>query len=168
MIFLQIFLDGLFGALAGIGFGAVSSPSLRCFKYIAILAACGHALRFTLMNCTNIGISLGSLVGGLCIGFGALLVARKVHLPVTVMVIPALLPMVPGKYAYNTIYSLLMFMHNLNDVALRTTYMGEFFFNGVVTSIVIIALAIGATAPMFIFPNNSIIATRPPKKVRNQ
>ena len=43
MIALDIFTDGFFAAVAGIGFGAISDPPLRAFKMIALLAALGHA-----------------------------------------------------------------------------------------------------------------------------
>ena len=39
MILVDILLDGLFAAVAGVGFGAISDPPLRSFRYIAILAA---------------------------------------------------------------------------------------------------------------------------------
>ena len=50
MILVDILLDGLFAAVAGVGFGAISDPPLRSFRYIAILAAVGHACRFCLMT----------------------------------------------------------------------------------------------------------------------
>ena len=46
MIVLDILLDGLFAAIAGIGFGAISDPPMRAFPYIALLAAVGHACRY--------------------------------------------------------------------------------------------------------------------------
>lgn len=41
MIVLDILLDGLFAAIAGIGFGAISDPPMRAFPYIALLAPVG-------------------------------------------------------------------------------------------------------------------------------
>lgn len=51
MIVTDILLDGLFAAVAAIGFGAISDPPMRAFPRIALLAAIGHALRFTLIHC---------------------------------------------------------------------------------------------------------------------
>ena len=39
-----IVIDGLFAAIAAIGFGAISNPPRRAFLSIAIAAAIGHAL----------------------------------------------------------------------------------------------------------------------------
>lgn len=57
MIVTDILLDGLFAAVAAIGFGAISDPPMRAFPRIALLAAIGHALRFTLMHCSALDIS---------------------------------------------------------------------------------------------------------------
>ena len=50
----DIITDGLLAAIAAVGFGAISYPPRKAFKYIAILAAAGHALRYTLMNYAGI------------------------------------------------------------------------------------------------------------------
>ena len=55
MIAADILLDGLFAAIAAIGFGAVSDPPMRAFPRIALLAAMGHALRFCLMGSAACG-----------------------------------------------------------------------------------------------------------------
>ena len=99
MIALDILTDGFFAAVAGIGFGAISDPPLRAFKMIAILAALGHACRFCLMTYLGVDIATGSLFAGLVIGFGSLWLGKKVYCPMTVLYIPALLPMIPGKFA---------------------------------------------------------------------
>ena len=43
MILVDILTDGIFAAVAAIGFGAISDPPLRAFPSIALLAAIGHA-----------------------------------------------------------------------------------------------------------------------------
>ena len=58
MIAADILLDGFFAAVAAVGFGAVSDPPMRAFPRIALLAAVGHALRFCLMNCAGMDLSL--------------------------------------------------------------------------------------------------------------
>ena len=39
MIAVDILFDGVFAAVAAIGFGAISDPPVRAFPYIALLAA---------------------------------------------------------------------------------------------------------------------------------
>ena len=129
MIALDILTDGFFAAVAGIGFGAISDPPLRAFKMIAILAALGHACRFCLMNYLGMDIATGSLFAGLVIGFGSLWLGKKVYCPMTVLYIPALLPMIPGKFAYNMVFSLIMCLQNVNDPDKLDKFMSMFFSN---------------------------------------
>lgn len=107
MVALDILSDGFFAAIAGIGFGAISDPPLRAFKMIAILAALGHACRFCLMTYLGVDIATASLFGGLVIGFGSLWLGKRVYCPMTVLYIPALLPMIPENLR-TTWYSLLL------------------------------------------------------------
>ena len=126
-----IVIDGLFAAIAAIGFGAISNPPRRAFLSIAIAAAIGHALRFSLIYC-----------------------------PMTVVYIPALLPMIPGMYAYKTVFALLLFSRNLSDSDMVQRYMQEFFVNGIITCGVIFMLAVGATLPFILFPSKPYSLTR--------
>ena len=151
MIALDILTDGFFAAVAGIGFGAISDPPLRAFKMIAILAALGHACRFCLMTYLGVDIATGSLFAGLVIGFGSLWLGKN---------IPALLPMIPGKFAYNMVFSLIMCLQNVNDPDKLDKFMSMFFSNTLIASTVIFMLAVGATFPMFLFPHRAFSLTR--------
>lgn len=160
MIVWDILLDGLFAAIAGVGFGAISDPPMRAFRFIALLAAVGHACRYCLMTFAGIDISTGSLAGALLIGFGSIWLGKYVRCPMTVLYIPALLPMIPGKFAYNMVFSQIMFLQNIDNPLERTRYMEMFFSNSMVTCTVVFLLAAGATLPMFLFPRRASSLTR--------
>jgi len=160
MIALDILSDMFFAALAGVGFGIISDPPLKAFRFIALLAAIGHACRYCLMTFAGVEISMGSFVGALLIGFGSLWLGKNVKVPMTVLYIPALLPMIPGKFAYNMVFSQIMFLQNMNNAIERGKYMEMFFSNTMVTCSVIFMLAVGATLPMFIFPKRAFSLTR--------
>jgi uncharacterized membrane protein YjjB (DUF3815 family) len=160
-ILFSIFKDGFFAALAGIGFGAISDPPLRSFKWIAVLAFCGHAARFIAMTYTGLDIATSSLIGGLVIGFGALYLGKRSHTPLTVLYIPSLLPMIPGKFAYNMVFSLIMFLQNMNGSDdIKSHYIRMFLSNSIVTTTVVFLLAVGATLPFFFFPKIITSVTR--------
>ena len=159
-IVFNILSDALFAAVAGVGFGAISDPPLRAFKMIALLAAVGHACRFCLMTYAGLDIATSSLVAALLIGFGSLWLGKKVYCPVTVLYIPALLPRIPGRYAYNMIFSLIMCLQRVNDPEGLRHYMEMFFSNGMITVTVIFLLAAGASFPMFLFPKRAFSLTR--------
>ena len=159
-ILFNILSDALFAAVAGVGFGAISDPPLRAFKMIALLAAVGHACRFCLMTYAGIDIATSSLVAALLIGFGSLWLGKRVYCPVTVLYIPALLPMIPGRYAYNMVFSLIMCLQHVGDPEGLRHYMEMFFSNGMITVTVIFLLAAGASFPMFLFPKRAFSLTR--------
>lgn len=164
MIFIDIVTDGFFAAIAAIGFGAISDPALRSFKYIAFLAAIGHAFRYTLMTYCGTDIATASLFGALLIGFVSLFLGKRNRSPMTVLFTPALLPMIPGKFAYNMIFSQLMFLNTMTDPILRVKYLNMFLYNTMVTTSVIFMMVIGATLPMFLFPKYAFSLTR--KKIK--
>lgn len=156
----DILMDGLLAAVAGIGFGAISHPPKRAFLYIAILAAIGHALRYFLMHAIQVDIAAASFCASLVIGLFTLWFGRITYCPMTVLYIPALLPMVPGMYAYKTVFGLMMFMQHLKDEALAPKYLQETFGNAVVTVSTVFLLALGATLMIFIFPKRAYSMTR--------
>lgn len=160
IILFDILADGFFAAIAGVGFGAISDPPLRSFKMIALLAALGHACRYVVMTFFELDIATASLLGALVVGFGSLYLGKKVHCPMTVLYIPALLPMIPGRFAYNMVFSLIMCLQTVNDFEQMDKYMSMFFSNSLVTCTVIFMLAIGATFPMFLYPHKAFSLTR--------
>ncbi len=162
----ELIADGFFAAIAGMGFGAISDPPLKAFPGIGILAALGHALRYALMDYAGIDIASASFCAALLIGFMSLLLGERLRCPMTVLYIPALLPMIPGMYAYRTVFSMIMFMQNIGDAALSSEYMAALLLNAVVTVTVIFALAVGATIPIFLFKEKAYSMTR--EKPRNR
>ena len=155
-----ILADGFFAAVAALGFGAISNPPMRAFPRIALLAAAGHALRFTLMTYFGVDIATGSLCASLTIGFGSMMLGRRIHCPTTVMSIPALLPMIPGMYAYKSMFSIIMFFQKIDDTAACAAYLDTALRNGMITVFVILMLAAGATLPILMFPSKAYTMTR--------
>ena len=164
MIAFDMLSDGLFAAVAAIGFGAISDPPMRAFPVIALLAAVGHALRFALMQ-WGVDIASASLCASVTIGVGSLLLGGRIRCPMTVLFIPALLPMIPGMYAYKTVFAMIMFMQHLGDSVTSAQYLQEILRNGVVTFCVIFMLAAGAAAPIFLFNKRAHSLTRNKKYI---
>lgn len=155
-----ILIDGVLAAIAGIGFGAISRPPVRAFFYIAILSALGHGLRFYLMNAYAFDIASASFCASVTIGLFSLWFGRISFCPVTVLYIPALLPMIPGMYAYKSVLSMLKFVHNLHNSELSAKYLHQMISNSVVTISTVFLLALGATLFIFIFPRKAYSMTR--------
>lgn len=160
MIAADIFVDGLFAAVAALGFGAISDPPMRAFARIALLAAVGHAFRFVLMDRAGVDITTATLCASLLIGLGSLWLGGRIHCPTTVLSIPALLPMVPGIYAYRTVFALIMCMQHASDPDAARRYMDAFLLNAAVACSVVFMLAVGSTVPIFVFRRRAFSLTR--------
>lgn len=158
----EILLDAFFAAVAGTGFGTISDPPANALPRIACLAAVGHALRFVLMH-WGMDIATASFIAGFAIGSCSLILARQISVPMTILYIPALLPMIPGIYAYKTVFSLIMFLQSLGDTQRSFSYIQSFFLNATVSTTVVAFLGAGAALPTFIFKKLSHALSRPPR-----
>lgn len=72
--------------------------------------------------------------------------------------------LVPGIYAYKTVFSLIMFLQSLDRADEGMRYMQQFFLNATVSLSVIALLAAGATLPIFIFKRRAFSMTRRTRK----
>lgn len=151
-------LDGAMAAITAIGFAIGSNPSRKAILVSAILAAFGHGLRYVLMQ-YGMEISISTFVVASLIGLLSILFARIIHCPAEVFSFPSLLPMIPGLFAYRTIMSLIKFMQNA-DAVKNQDFIMDFFHNGMTTLFVLLALVIGVTLPVLLFPKTSFSVTR--------
>lgn len=157
----QIFQDAFFAAIAAIGFAAISRPPRRGYPCCALLAAVGHALRFVLMNAeaTHWHITTATLAAAFSAGVLAVFLSPVVRTPAEACLFPALLPMIPGIYAYKTFGGLAMCVLSEGCEAFYHSFY-LFAYNAVTCVTVLGGMVIGATVPIFIFKKVSFQATR--------
>lgn len=104
----NILQDGFFAAIAAIGFASISNPPRQAYKYCALIAALGHATRYVLTHNAYGEMHLigASFIASLVIGVLTVFLAPRAKCPAETFSFPALLPMIPGMYAYRTIEAL--------------------------------------------------------------
>lgn len=149
--------DAAFAAVAAIGFSSISHPPRAAYKYCALIAAVGHSLRFGLMA-VGMHIVPAGLVAALSIGLLAVLIAPRVKCPPETFSFPALLPMIPGMYAYRTVQALVLCLANEEEGAFHH-YLYLLGYNGLMCAFIILALVVGATMPIFLLKRRSFSAT---------
>lgn len=156
---LQILQDAFFAAIAAIGFAAISRPPKRAFIYCAVIAAFGHALRFVLINIGQMHILPASLISSFIIGVLAVIAASLSKFPAETCLYPALLPMIPGIYAYKAFGGLaLCILSGISGNFIH--YFTLFAYNGMMCCGILLCLVVGATLPIFIFKKIAFQATR--------
>lgn len=160
-IFVNVFEDCFFAAIAAIGFSSISNTPRRAYLTCALIAAVGHAIRYvlTLPILGGAHIILASTVAAFAIGLFAVLFASRIKCPAEVCFFPALLPMIPGMYAYRTIEALISCLYHTQEEAF-VHYFYLFAYNGLTCTFIILGMVIGATVPVFLLKKLSFTATR--------
>ena len=68
--------------------------------------------------------------------------------------------MVPGIYAYKTVFALIMLMQHTAESDAARQYMAAFLLNATVTVSVVFMLAVGSTVPILLFRRRAFSLTR--------
>lgn len=159
--FFCILQDGFFAAIAAIGFASISNPPRRAYAYAALTAAVGHATRYVLTHNDLLALHLiaASFIAAFMIGTLAVLLAPHARCPAESFSYPALLPMIPGMYAYRTVEALVLALyHTDREGFARYHYL--FASNGLTCTFIVLALVVGVTVPIFLLKRISFHATR--------
>lgn len=159
-LLIAVILDGIFAAVAAIGFAVISNPPRKAIPACAILAAVGHGLRYLLINHLGLDISTASLFAAFSIGLLSLWFAGRIHCPAEVFAFPSLLPMIPGMFAYKTILGLMKFLTDTTGAGQTPEAIADILRNGVTTLFVLFALVLGVALPIFLFHKRSYMMTR--------
>ncbi len=156
---LPIIEDCFFAAIAAIGFGSISNVPYKAFSGCAILAAAGHGTRTLMMGAGDMSIVWASFIGALVIGVLSIPVSTHWKAPAESMSFPALLPMIPGMYAYRIVQAFMLCVeHHSEDEFMH--YLYQLNYNGFICVMVILLMFIGVTVPIFCFKRYAYSATR--------
>ncbi|MGG7047769.1 threonine/serine exporter family protein [Campylobacter sp. M4] len=152
-------LDAIFAAVAGFGFAYASSPPARTLVFSALIAAIAHASRFLMIEANILNITIATLIASFLAGILGMFFAKRLKVPAEIIAFPALLPMVPGIYAYRSILALFSFIKS-EDGAEKMGFLMMFFDNALTTAGVAIALGVGVSVTLLLFYEQSLMTTR--------
>ncbi len=159
MDFVLILEKGFFAAIAALGFAAVGNPSKAAFRYVPIIAFLGNALRFSLMTYAGMNIAIATFLASVFAGFIAVGFAYHARYPIEVFAFPALLPMIPGQFAYRSILGMIRFMESTQEVA-QEQYLPGIISNMITALLTMFALGVGVAIPLFMCYQASFRMTR--------
>ena len=144
---------GIWFGFAALGFAILFNVPGRTLAIIWLLAAMGGLTKIILLN-YGVNVILSSFAGASLIGFASIPMAHYKHTPPLIFSIPALIPMVPGVYAYRTMLGLM----NLTVIPTNESYsqiLNETVSNGFKTLFIVMTLAVGASIPMLLTRKSS-------------
>lgn len=141
-------------AVASLGFAILFNVPKRTLIVIAILSALGGSCKLILMN-FDVNIVIATFFGAMIIGLLSIPAAHNKHAPPLVFSIPAVIPMVPGFFAYRAMLGFIKLTENIDtvayDIALNQTVS-----NGIKAAFILLALTAGVSFPMLISRQNSV------------
>lgn len=155
----ELIKDALLAAVAAMGFAAVSNPPKRAYAFCALIAALGHSFRSFLMTGCGSHIVLASFLASLLIGTLAVVIGPKTRIPPETYLYPALLPMIPGVYAYKTFGAMVMCVSHSGEEAFQH-YFYLFGSNCLTCIFILAAMVVGAVVPVMALPHLSFQSTR--------
>lgn len=144
---------GIWFGCAAIGFGILFNVPVRTLYMIFLLGMLGGLTKLFLMH-FEAGVILSSFVGASVIGILSIPAAHNKHAPPLVFSIPALIPMVPGAFAYRTMLGLIK-LTALSDPGLYSNILNDTVSNGLKTVFILLTLAAGASIPMLVTRKSS-------------
>ena len=139
--------DAFFSAIPAIGFAMVFNVPKRYLLYCALAGAIGHSSRTLLMQ-FSMPIEWATFAAAAIVGVVTIRFAKQ-HLAQPLMyAVAAIIPMVPGTYAFNTVIALIQLTAQ-SQVSPELT--AQVILNGLKTVFILGALAVGLALPSLLY-----------------
>lgn len=149
---IEIFLKAFWCGWAAFGFGILFNTPRRGLVAIWTCGFIAGLVKFIILFVlSGDGMIVATLLGAGVVGFATIVIAHMVHVPPIIISIPAVIPLVPGSFAYRTMLGLIKFI-NISDATVLTNTIH----NGVMTLFIILAISLGVTLPMLLFRIESV------------
>lgn len=131
----------IFAAIGAIGFAMLFNLPPRLLYAVGIfgaLAVCARNLLVFGLNCSS---PFGTLIGATLVSVFAIKAMHWLHTPMQVLIVPAMIPLVPGVLIYRFLFALI----NIKTMTLDQLLMAVQ--SGVDAALIILAIATGAAMP---------------------
>lgn len=154
MILLEIVTKSIWAGIAAIGFAILFNVPRRTLFSIWALGFLGGLIKFSTMQ-FDVGIVFASFFGATVIGIASIQTAHIHKSPPLIFSIPAVIPMVPGSFAYKMMLGLIALTNSVDtDTYIQTLI--ETVNNGSKMMFVLISLGTGVAIPMLMTRKESI------------
>jgi uncharacterized membrane protein YjjB (DUF3815 family) len=152
MEWLTFIEKGFWGGCAAVGFAVLFNVPARALITVFMLGLVGCFLKFSLIS-FEVNVVLAAFVGASAIGMLSIPAAHSKHAPPLIFSIPAVIPLVPGIFAYRTMLGIMNLTGTIGDN--YNQILSETINNGTKASFIIMALAVGVGIPNLITRKDS-------------
>mgnify|MGYP000960528829 CR=1 FL=1 len=145
--------DAFWSAIPAVGFAMLFSVPPRFLKYCAVVGALAHSMRAVLMH-YGLPIEWATLAASSFVSLVFVYLSRRLLAPRPVFTVACIIPMIPGKFAFNTIIAVL----SMNSEGVSGHLINAAIENGLKTLFILMALSFGlAIPPLIIYRNRPIV-----------
>jgi len=145
---LQFLEKGLWLGFAAIGFAVLFNVPRRTLGITFVIAAMGGLVKISLQQVGAVA-ALATLPGAVLIGLLSVLAAHKRKAPPMIFAIPAVIPMIPGFFAYQAMVGMIELTVEKNPELYSKIFFATVN-NGLSAFFVMLALSVGVAVPMLI------------------
>jgi uncharacterized membrane protein YjjB (DUF3815 family) len=135
-------------AIAAIVFAKLFNVPKGSLIIAAVLAAIGGSCKLVLLH-FGLHIALTTLIGAIVIGCLSILAAHREHVPSLIFSIPAVMPMIPGVFAYEAMLGFLKLISDL-DLEILQKVLNQTINNSLKALFILLALTAGLSFTMLI------------------
>lgn len=146
MLFLALLHDMLFAAIPAVGFGLVFNVPVKALKYCALCGALGHGSRFLLLH-FGVSIEWATFGAATLVGMMGVYWSQRLLAHPKVFTVAAIIPMVPGVFAFKAMIALV----EINSLGYSEALWATLMNNAIKSLFIIAALAIGLALPGLLF-----------------
>ncbi|MBE2897277.1 threonine/serine exporter family protein [Pasteurellaceae bacterium TAE3-ERU1] len=146
-LILTLLDDMFFAAIPAVGFALLFNVPPNALKYCALLGALGHAFRKLLLLTIDMPMVFATFFAASLIGFIGVYLSQRYLAHPKVFTVAAIIPMIPGVYAYKAMIAVVQIHHFGYADALFQQAVDNFVKSGFIIG----ALAFGLALPGLLF-----------------
>ncbi len=145
-VILDYCIKAIFAAIPAIGFGMVWNVPRHTLVYCGIGGAIAYITRMVLME-FNMSLELSTFIASTIVGIVALYWSRKYLIPRPVYTVAAIIPLLPGTFAFTAMISLI----DMNSHGVSQELIALFMENGLKAMWILGAIGFGLALPSLYF-----------------
>ncbi|AXH08759.1 hypothetical protein CP960_05340 [Malaciobacter halophilus] len=143
---IKYILDAIFAAIPAVGFAMLFNVPRFALKFCALGAAIAYTLRNIFLD-LGIYIEISTFLATLIFGTLAVYWSRKYIVPRPIYTVAAIIPLIPGTYAFNTVITLV----EMNSHGVTPEHIALFIEDGLKAISILGAISFGLALPSLYF-----------------
>ena len=140
-LLLSLLDDMLFAAVPAVGCALLFNVPSKALIYCAVLGALGHGFRMLLVQC-SMPLVFATFFGASLIGFIGVYLSQRYLAHPKVFTVAAIIPMVPGVYAYKAMIAIVQIHHYGYSDSLVIQMVDNFIKTGFILGALVFGLAL--------------------------